>query len=197
LDTSRAGRSTARADYRRDLARPVEVLDPEAGTTLVSPLDTAEQALAMVVNETVRRALQQLPTVQRRAIALMDLYGFTATQVAAMTGAPRGTILARVHRGHKRLATLLQWGVASADGACAPGLWTRHRRIPRNPAALRGDGEHADCVAGRPAAEDEDRDIGRVGDRRSLHGEGRAGRTLRDGDRLRDGHDVRVGRQEL
>jgi RNA polymerase sigma-70 factor (ECF subfamily) len=38
----------------------------------------------------------------------MDLCGFTAAQVSDLTGAPRGTILARVHRGHKRLAQLLE-----------------------------------------------------------------------------------------
>ena len=38
----------------------------------------------------------------------MDLCGFTAAQVAELTGSPRGTILARVHRGHKRLAELLE-----------------------------------------------------------------------------------------
>jgi RNA polymerase sigma-70 factor, ECF subfamily len=64
----------------------------------------------------VHRALWQLPSPQREAITLMDLCGFTAAEVAAMTGAPRGTILARVHRGRKRLAALLQrQGVTPGD----------------------------------------------------------------------------------
>ncbi len=48
-----------------------------------------------------------LPASQRIAITLMDLRGFTATQVAAITGAPRGTVPARVHRGRKTLALSL------------------------------------------------------------------------------------------
>ncbi len=52
----------------------------------------------------ITAALRALPDVQRIAITLMDVCGFTAAQVAAITGAPRGTVLARVHRGRKTLA---------------------------------------------------------------------------------------------
>jgi RNA polymerase sigma-70 factor, ECF subfamily len=98
----------ARAGWRRDQARPAEVLDPDAGTTVVSGHDTAAEAITGAIRDQVHRALWQLPAAQREAITLMDLCGFTAAEVAAMTGAPRGTILARVHRGRTRLATLLQ-----------------------------------------------------------------------------------------
>ena len=43
----------------------------------------------------------------RVAIALMDIVGFTAAEVAVITGSPRGTVLARVHRGRKALARLV------------------------------------------------------------------------------------------
>ena len=45
---------------------------------------------------------------QRIAITLMDLAGFTAREVAELTDAPRGTVLARVHRGRKALALQLR-----------------------------------------------------------------------------------------
>ncbi len=48
-------------------------------------------------------ALRRLPDEQRIAITLTDLCVFTAAEVATITGAPRGTVLARVHRGRKRL----------------------------------------------------------------------------------------------
>jgi RNA polymerase sigma-70 factor (ECF subfamily) len=57
--------------------------------------------------EVVHRALWQLSDEQRTAITLMDLNGFTAREVARMTGSPRGTVLSRVHRGRKRLAQIL------------------------------------------------------------------------------------------
>ncbi|MFC8848511.1 MULTISPECIES: RNA polymerase sigma factor [unclassified Micromonospora] len=100
--------NAARAGWRYESVRPVEVLDPDAGATVQASSDTAGEAMSGLVREQVHRALWQLPAAQREAIALMSLCGFTAAEVAAMTDTPRGTILARVHRGHKKLAELLQ-----------------------------------------------------------------------------------------
>jgi RNA polymerase sigma-70 factor (ECF subfamily) len=69
--------------------------------------DTAEAALERLGTSRIRAALWTLPEPQRIAVTLMDLCGFTAAQVAAITGAPRGTVLARVHRGRKALALRL------------------------------------------------------------------------------------------
>lgn len=108
--------NTARAGWRRDATRPAEILDPHAGALDTSPHDTATEAIGELLRDQVHRALWQLPAAQREAITLTDLCGFTAAEIAAMTGTPRGTILARVHRGHKRLATLLhQQGVTPGD----------------------------------------------------------------------------------
>ena len=100
--------NTARGEWRHNAIRPTEVLDPHPGTLDASLRDTAAEAIGRLVREQVHAALWRLPPAQREAIALMDLCGFSAAEVAAMTGAPRGTILARVHRGHKRLAVLLR-----------------------------------------------------------------------------------------
>jgi RNA polymerase sigma-70 factor (ECF subfamily) len=69
--------------------------------------DTAAAALERLGNSRIRAALWTLPDSQRIAITLMDVCGFTAAQVAAITGSPRGTVLARVHRGRKALALQL------------------------------------------------------------------------------------------
>jgi RNA polymerase sigma-70 factor (ECF subfamily) len=100
--------NTARGGWRQNGTRPPEVLDPQAGTLDVSLHDTADEAIGGLLREQVHEALWLLPAAQREAITLMDLCGFTAAEVAEMTGTPRGTILARVHRGHKRLRSLLQ-----------------------------------------------------------------------------------------
>ncbi|MBE1565936.1 RNA polymerase sigma factor [Nonomuraea africana] len=68
---------------------------------------------ADVENEAVNRsmveaALRRLPEEQRLAVILMDLCGFTAAEVAIVVGSPRGTVLARVHRGRKKLAQAVQ-----------------------------------------------------------------------------------------
>jgi len=66
------------------------------------------EAIERVRRAQLDRALWALPSEQRVAITLMDLGGFTAAEVAAMTGSPRGTVLARVHRGRKALTRLVQ-----------------------------------------------------------------------------------------
>jgi RNA polymerase sigma-70 factor, ECF subfamily len=49
----------------------------------------------------------QLPEPQRLCIVLMDVAGYTASETAELLGCPRGTVLARVHRGRVRLARIL------------------------------------------------------------------------------------------
>lgn len=100
--------NAARSSYRRQAARPVEVCAEDWLLDVADEgADTARAALASVQARRVREAVAQLPTPQLEAIALMDLSGYTAAQTATILGAPRGTILARVHRGRKVLARSL------------------------------------------------------------------------------------------
>lgn len=106
--------NTGRSMIRR--ARP-EVLmeDVDAGDLDEPgiPVDdeVVDAAIASLDRRLVREALLRLSEEQRVAIALMDLAGFTASEAARITGSPRGTILARVHRGRKRLAGMLERSV--------------------------------------------------------------------------------------
>lgn len=52
-------------------------------------------------------ALRQIPEVQRRAIVLHHLCGLSVEEVAQETGAPTGTVKARLSRGRTALAGLL------------------------------------------------------------------------------------------
>ncbi len=100
--------NAARSSFRRRAARPVEIAAED--WLLAQPderADTAGDALASVEASQVRNALAQLPAPQLEAITLMDLSGYTAAQTAQIVGAPRGTVLARVHRGRKVLARVL------------------------------------------------------------------------------------------
>jgi RNA polymerase sigma-70 factor (ECF subfamily) len=97
-----AGRSWLRsAARRREVA--YETLPEGAEAQEVEAL-----ALGAVEAQAVHDALWRLPEEQRIAIALMDLAGFTAAETGRITSSPRGTVLARVHRGRKRLAHLLR-----------------------------------------------------------------------------------------
>jgi RNA polymerase sigma-70 factor (ECF subfamily) len=96
-----AGRDRARRTATR-LETPTAAI-----ADLPDAADVAEEAIRRVHRGLVDRALWALPTEQRVAIALMDLGGLTAAEVAKVTGSPRGTVLARVHRGRKALVRLV------------------------------------------------------------------------------------------
>jgi RNA polymerase sigma-70 factor, ECF subfamily len=98
-----AGRDRARRASTR-LETPTAMA---ASGDLPDGVDVAEEAIGRVHRALVDRALWALPTEQRVAVALMDLAGLTAAEVAKVTGSPRGTVLARVHRGRKMLARLV------------------------------------------------------------------------------------------
>lgn len=75
--------------------------------SVASDLDVAEDAIRGVQSHVVHEALWSLSEEQRIAIVLMDLNGFTASEIARLTRTPRGTVLSRVHRGRKKLAGAL------------------------------------------------------------------------------------------
>lgn len=60
-------------------------------------------------------ALRQLPEEQRVALALHYLMGLPVKEVAEETGAPVGTVKARLSRGRAALATLLAVDLEVAD----------------------------------------------------------------------------------
>jgi RNA polymerase sigma-70 factor (ECF subfamily) len=80
-----------------------------------SVADVESDALSNIRRDALHEAMWMLPEEQRVAIALMDLDGFTASEVARITGAPRGTVLARVHRGRKKLARMLEKEVIDSE----------------------------------------------------------------------------------
>jgi RNA polymerase sigma-70 factor, ECF subfamily len=95
---------------RDQLRRASTRLELPAGSAWELPgsADVEAEAIARARRAQVEQAMWRLPAPQRIAIALMDLGGFTAAEVAKVTGSPRGTVLARVHRGRKALARLVK-----------------------------------------------------------------------------------------
>jgi RNA polymerase sigma-70 factor (ECF subfamily) len=53
--------------------------------------------------ELLRRALAELPDEFREAIVLRELEGLSYKEIAAVTGAPMGTVMSRLARGRERL----------------------------------------------------------------------------------------------
>jgi len=69
--------------------------------------DVADVVIASLEAQAVSRCLALLPEPQRACLVLMDVAGYTARETAEVLSCPRGTVLARVHRGRRRLAGLL------------------------------------------------------------------------------------------
>ena len=105
-----AGRSRLRRAWNREIPTDLEPLQPD-------PASVEDEVMRELRRSVVHDALGQLPPEQRVAIALMDLTGLTAAEVARITGSPRGTVLARVHRGRKRLAEMLEGSVLFREEA--------------------------------------------------------------------------------
>ena len=107
--------NVARSQARRRRRRPWEVPGPALLDALPwcradggeSAADVADVVIADLEAEKVSRCLTLLPEPQRVCIVLVDVAGYTAREAAEALGCPRGTVLARVHRGRRRLAQLL------------------------------------------------------------------------------------------
>lgn len=86
------------------------------GLDVRSPVDVEAEVVGKGQLDLIDRALRHLPEEQRLAITLMDVCGLTAAETAVITGAPRGTVLSRVHRGRRSLARLLDEGAPGSTG---------------------------------------------------------------------------------
>ena len=107
--------NVARSQARRRRCRPQELSDRALLDALPVPradgegaaADVADVVIAALDADAVAGCLAQLPEPQRVCLVLVDVAGYTAREAAEILGCPRGTVLARVHRGRRRLARLL------------------------------------------------------------------------------------------
>lgn len=79
--------------------------------------DPAEVLVADLLDETLQRALMELPDEYRVAVILVDLEGMTYDEVARIAGCPIGTVRSRLHRGRYLLRDKLTAATGKATGA--------------------------------------------------------------------------------
>ena len=75
--------------------------DPSVGRS------AEESLMAMLADDEVKRALEELPENFRLPVLLADVEGFSYKEIAEMLDIPIGTVMSRLHRGRKQMQKLL------------------------------------------------------------------------------------------
>ena len=82
----------------------------EADVAPNSANDSTETSFSGFGAEELHRALEHLSLLHREALILHFLEGFSLAEVAAIVGAPVGTVKSRLHNAKKSLRTILREG---------------------------------------------------------------------------------------
>ena len=75
---------------------------------IISDGDAESGCCEQEIIDQVRRAILKLPVGQRQAMTLVDLGGFSYAEVAEVLGIPIGTVMSRLFRARRALATAMR-----------------------------------------------------------------------------------------
>ena len=100
---------------RSDVSRTRRELRDARLVSHTSP-SAAEEAIANTVTDSIRAALDTLPTVERRAIELAYFGDHSYRDVARLLGTPEGTIKSRIRSGMSKLRVALRAQELAASG---------------------------------------------------------------------------------
>jgi RNA polymerase sigma-70 factor (ECF subfamily) len=93
---------------RRELAAPTMQLDQSREDLAVSDEPGPFERLVDSISAgQVYEILRMLPESFAMAVELHDIEGFRYHEIAEITGVPLGTVMSRIYRGRKLLATLI------------------------------------------------------------------------------------------
>jgi RNA polymerase sigma-70 factor (ECF subfamily) len=98
--------------HTRVSRRDVVATEAVSGNALAEPADGAlDPEARLLQGQTVvrvRTALEQLPLDFREVMVLREIEGLTYKEIAAVIGAPIGTVMSRLARGRERLLAVLK-----------------------------------------------------------------------------------------
>ncbi|TVP88280.1 MAG: RNA polymerase sigma factor [Pseudomonadaceae bacterium] len=89
--------------YRRDQLMVLEPMDTQDDAHLAQEVSLDREIHARELTE----CLAQLRAPEREALFLSSVEGYTVTEIARMTGRPRGTVLSLIHRAKEKMRHLL------------------------------------------------------------------------------------------
>lgn len=96
--------ANAAINYMRGKNRFGELMDePE----MVVKIPDATSTDDIAEREALADALSKLPTAQRIAVVLKDIYGFSAAEIAERLDTTEGAVKLRLHRGRRNLRDLI------------------------------------------------------------------------------------------
>lgn len=102
--------------HRRERRQPRTVGLDEADVTATTAPDTTDAAALQAAEQhRIRRAVAELPPEFREVIVLREIEALSYADIGAITGVPVGTVMSRLSRARKRLATLLAHAVREAS----------------------------------------------------------------------------------
>ena len=123
--------------YRRKKRQPTqcsteEVTDQrlakaDADSTSMGLRSAEELVLAALPDNDIKAAMEALPPQFREVVYFADVEGFGYKEIAAITNAPKGTVMSRLHRGRRQLRGLLGHR-ASCTGAQRTTVAARNLR---------------------------------------------------------------------
>jgi RNA polymerase sigma-70 factor, ECF subfamily len=116
--------------YRQKRRQPVQcstehltdqcLTEANARSTASALRSAEDHALDLLPDNDIKAAMQALPAQFREVVYYADVEGFRYKEIAALTNAPRGTVMSRLHRGRQQLRTLLGGGEGQVGPEALP-----------------------------------------------------------------------------
>jgi RNA polymerase sigma-70 factor (ECF subfamily) len=97
---------SGRRAQRREV-RPLEGEQDCSPDLWVGDVDPEGRFYGSLIDETITRALEDLPGPYRTAVVLSDVNGLDYRRIAELLGVPSGTVKSRIFRGRRRLRKTL------------------------------------------------------------------------------------------